>query len=106
LPGAYGASIVLETTPSKPSLPACFEDEFAVADLVAVELKARLVCEQRFQKRLALNELMPRDVPTVEMQKIESVIHELHIAFAVGRRLGVGESRQPGPSTPQSSPSR
>jgi hypothetical protein len=29
------------------------------------------------------------------MQKIESVIDEPHVAFAVGRGLGVGESRQP-----------
>jgi hypothetical protein len=63
------------------------EDEFAVADLVAVELKARLVGEQWLQKRLALDELKVRDVPSVEMQKIESLID-------VGRRLGVGESRQ------------
>ena len=28
------------------------------------------------------------------MQEIESVIDELHLAFAVGRRLGVGEGRQ------------
>src|ERR1700735_2616489 len=62
---------------------------------MAVELKARLVFEQRLQKRLALDELKPRDVPTVEMQEIESVIDELHIVFAVGRGLGVGGSRQP-----------
>src|ERR1700722_7490832 len=62
---------------------------------MAIELKAQLVCEQRFQKRLALDELKAGDVPTVEMQEIESVIDELHIAFAVGRRLCVGESRQP-----------
>ena len=91
-PGAYGASIVLETTPSKPSLPACFEDELAIACLVAIELKARLVCEQRFQKRLALDELKARDVPTVEMQEIEGVIDEPHLALAVGGRLGMGES--------------
>jgi hypothetical protein len=33
--------------------------------------------------------------PSVEMQKIESVIDELHIAFAVSGRLGVSEGRQP-----------
>ena len=61
---------------------------------MAVELKARLACEQRFQKRFALDELKAGDVASVEMQKIESIIDELHIAFAVGRGLGVGESRQ------------
>ena len=72
-----------------------FQNEFAVAGLMAIELKTRLTCEQRFQKRLALDELKGRNIPTIEMQEIESVIDELHIAFAVGRRLGVGESRQP-----------
>src|SRR3984885_146678 len=62
---------------------------------MAIELKARLTCEQRFQNRLALDELKAGDVPSVEMQEIESVIDELHIALAVGRRLGVGEGRQP-----------
>ena len=33
------------------------QDEFAVACLVAVELKAGLVCDQWLQKRLALDEL-------------------------------------------------
>ena len=80
------------------------EDEFTVADLVAVKLKAELVDEQWLQKRLALDELKTRNVPTVEMQEIKSVIDELHIAFAVGRRLGVGEVVAAS-STPQSSPS-
>ena len=71
------------------------QDELAVAGLMTVELKARLVDKQWLQKRLALDELKPRDVPTVEMQEIESVIDEVHIVFAVGRGLGVGESRQP-----------
>jgi hypothetical protein len=66
-----------------------------VASLMAVELKTRLVDEQRFQKRLALDELKAGDVPSVEMQKIESIIDERHIAFAVSGRLGVGEIRQP-----------
>jgi hypothetical protein len=62
---------------------------------MAVELKAKLVREQRFQKRFALDELKGRNIPTVEMQEIGSVIDEVHIAFAVGRRLGMGESREP-----------
>ena len=70
------------------------QDEFAVAGVMAVELKAGLVCDQRLKQRLALDERKARDVPTVEMQEIESVIDELHVALAVGRRLGVGEARQ------------
>jgi hypothetical protein len=79
----------------EPELARVLEDKLAAADLPAVKLKAWLVEEQRFQERLALDELKPRDVPTVEMQEIESAIDELHITFAVGRGLGVGESRQP-----------
>ena len=71
------------------------QDEFTVAYLMAVELKARHAGKQWLEKRLALDELASRDVPTVEMQEIESVIDELHIALPVGRCLGVGESRQP-----------
>ena len=71
------------------------QDEFAVTDFMAIELKARLTCEQRFQNRLALCKLKARDVPTVQMRKIESVIDELDVAFAVGCRLGAGEHRQP-----------
>ena len=71
------------------------QNQFTVADLMAIELKAQLVCQQRLQKRLALDELQAGDIPTVEMQKIESVIDELYIALAVGCRLGMGESRQP-----------
>jgi hypothetical protein len=71
------------------------QNQFTVADLMAIELKTRLVDEQRFQKRLALHELKAGDVPTVQMQEIETVINEVHIAFAVSRGLGVGESRQP-----------
>jgi hypothetical protein len=36
---------------------------------MAVELKARLVREQRLQKRLALDELKIRDVRAVEVQE-------------------------------------
>jgi hypothetical protein len=45
------------------------EDELAIARVMAVELKARLVREQRLQKRLALDELKIRDVQAVEVQE-------------------------------------
>ena len=41
------------------------QDEFAVACLMAIELKAGLVCDQRLKKRLALDERQTRDVPAV-----------------------------------------
>jgi hypothetical protein len=41
---------------------------------VAVELKAGLICDQRLKQRLALKEREARDVPSAEVQKIESVI--------------------------------
>ena len=69
------------------------EDQLAIACVMAVELKAKLVCEQRLQKRLALDELKIRDVPTVEMQEIEGVI-ESRTALAIGGRLGIGEAWQ------------
>jgi hypothetical protein len=37
------------------------QDELAVAGLVAVELKAGLVCDQRLEERLALKERQARD---------------------------------------------
>ena len=46
------------------------------------------------KERLALHEPKVRDIPTVEMQEIESVIDEPHLTPAVGRRLSVGEARQ------------
>ena len=72
------------------------QDEFAVARLMAIVLKAGLVGDQRLQKRLALDERQTRDVPAVEVQEIEGVIDQPHAALAVGRRLGVGEARQSG----------
>jgi hypothetical protein len=52
---------------------------------MAIELKARFVCHQRLQKRLALDELKAGDVPSVEMQKIERIIDEPRSTFAIGR---------------------
>jgi hypothetical protein len=45
-------------------------------------------------KRLALDERRRGDIPTVEMQEIESVIDKLHRALAVGGRLCLREARQ------------
>ena len=45
------------------------QDDLAIACLMAVELKASLVREQRLQKRLALDELKIRDVQAVEVQE-------------------------------------
>ena len=50
------------------------QDEFAVARLMAVELKAGLVCDQWRKQRLALDERQARDVPAIEMRKIEGII--------------------------------
>jgi hypothetical protein len=44
-----GASIVFETTPSNPSLPV-LQDELAVANLMAVELRAELATDERLTK--------------------------------------------------------
>ena len=63
---------------------------------MAVVLKARLVCRERLEKRLALDELKVRDIPTVEMQEIESVIDEPSAPLAISRRLRMGEARQSG----------
>ena len=68
----------------------------AVARLMAVELNAGLVRDQRLKKRLALDERQIRDVLAIKMQEIEGVIDEPHLALAVGRRLGVGEAGQSG----------
>jgi hypothetical protein len=70
------------------------QDEFAVACFMAVELKTELVRDQGLKQRLALDERKVRDIPIVEMQEIEGVVDELDAAFAVGRRLGLGEARQ------------
>src|ERR1700678_2621237 len=63
---------------------------------MAIELKAWLVLDQRLEKRFALDELKVRDIPTTKMQEIESVIDEVHAAFAIGRRLRPGEVGQTG----------
>jgi hypothetical protein len=80
------------------------EDELAVAGLMAVELKAGLICDQRLKQLLALDKGKRRDIPTVDVQEVEDVIDEPRVALAaacVCAKLG-----NPASSTPQSSPSR
>src|SRR5580692_5911667 len=77
-------------------LAGVLQDEFAVAGVMAIELKAGLVCYQRLEQRPALNQRQTRDVPAADMQEIESVIDEMHAALAVARRLGTGKAGQSG----------
>ena len=72
------------------------QDKLAVAGLMPVELKARLVRGQRLKKRLALEERQGGNVPPVQVQEIEGVIDEARPSLAVGRGLGLGEARQSG----------
>jgi hypothetical protein len=69
-------------------------DEFAVACLVVVELKAGNAVHQRFQERFALDERQTGCVPPIQMQKIESVVDERHPAFTIARGLGLRKARQ------------
>jgi hypothetical protein len=57
---------ILETTPSKPSFASVLQDEFAITCLMAIELKAGLVRDQRLKQRLALDKRQARDVPAIE----------------------------------------
>jgi hypothetical protein len=65
------------------------------ASRMTIELKTGLVCDQGLKQRLALDERKFRDVPIGQLQEIESVIDEPHLALAVGHRLRLGEARQP-----------
>ena len=87
--------MVLDTTPSKRA-GGVLQNKLAVTCFMAIELKARLVLDQRLEKRLALEKLKARDIPTAKVQEIESVIDEAHAAFAIGRRLRLREAGQTG----------
>ena len=65
------------------------------ASRMTIELKTGLVCDQGLKQRLALDERKFRGVPIGQPQEIERVIDEPHFALAVGRRLRLGEARQP-----------
>jgi hypothetical protein len=82
--------------PLKAELAGVLEDEFAVARVMAVVLKAMLVCDQWLEQFLALDEFEIRDVPPADMQEIEGVIDDVNAALAVGGRLSAGEARQSG----------
>jgi hypothetical protein len=70
------------------------QDELAVARLMAVELKTRLVRDQWLKQRLALDQRLREDIPTIKVQEIEGVVDEPHIALAVSGRLCIREARQ------------
>jgi hypothetical protein len=53
-------------------------------NVVGVELNAGLARDRRLENRLTFGKWKARNVPTVEMQEIESVIDESHFALAVG----------------------
>jgi hypothetical protein len=75
-------------------LAGVLEDEFGIAGLMAVELKAWLACDQGLKKGFALDELQARNVLAIKVQEIEGVIDEPHAALAIGRCLGLDKARQ------------
>lgn len=54
---------------------------------MVVELKAELVCDERFKKRFAVDGRPRQDIPPIEVQEIEGVVDELHPTLAVARSL-------------------
>ena len=58
--------------PFEAELAGVLQDELAVACVVAIELKAGLVCDQRLKKRLALDEPKLRNIPSAKMENIEA----------------------------------
>jgi hypothetical protein len=87
LPGNIGRVDRLGHHALETELAGVFQDEFTVAYVVAVELKAGLTRDQGLKEGFALDEGNRGDIATVEMQEIEGVIDEPHSALAVGRRL-------------------
>ena len=92
----------------KTELARVLQDAFAVARLMAIELKAELARHQRLEQRLALDERQPCGVLAIDVQEVEGVIDERRaaprspsVAAWVRAKLG-----NPASSTPQSSPSR
>jgi hypothetical protein len=78
----------------KTELARVLQDEFAVARLMAIELKAELARHQRLEQRLALDERQPCGVLAIDVQEVEGVIDERRAALAICRSLGEGEARQ------------
>jgi hypothetical protein len=80
------------------------EDKFSVACLVAIELKAGLVGDQRLKQRLAFDELKVPDVTAIKVQEVERIVDEpLAVIVVAYVRAKFGN---PASSSPQSSPSR
>ena len=69
------------------------EDKFSVACLVAIELKAGLVGDQRLKQRLAFDELKVPDVTAIKVQEVERIVDE---PLAVSCRLRSRKVRQSG----------
>jgi hypothetical protein len=77
-------------------LAGVLQDELAVSGIVAIELKAGLICDQRLEQRLALDERQARNVPAAKVQEIESEIDKMHAALAISSRLGLRKAGQSG----------
>ena len=71
-----------------------FADKLAVARLVIVELEAGDARDQRFEKRLALDEWKAGGVLAIEMQEIEDVVDEAHPVRAIACGLGLRKARR------------
>src|SRR5580704_11106555 len=70
-------------------------DQFAVPGQVAIELKAGNARHPGFEKRLAFDQRQDDCFASIEVEKIEGVIHQLHATRSVARRLRLREARQP-----------
>ena len=80
--------------PFEAELAGVLQDELAVACVVAIELKAGLVCDERLKERLALDEPKLRNIPSAKMENIESIIDDMNAALAIARRLSLGKARR------------
>jgi hypothetical protein len=83
----------------KTKLAGVLEDKFAVARFMTIELDTERALDQGLKKGFALDERKAQDSPPVQMQEIESVINEPHLALAVGGgQIGSSCSRYVGSS--------
>jgi hypothetical protein len=69
-------------------------DKLAIACLVAVELKAGNVRDQRLEKSLAFDQWQAGRLSAAEMQEVESVVDEPNSALAVACRLSLRKASQ------------
>jgi hypothetical protein len=81
---------VFETTP-KTELAGVLQDEFAVACVVTIELKAGLVRNQWLEQGFAINKRQARDVPSADARghSIAIELDLVHLLWA-RRRLSTG----------------